>query len=132
MSAKTFEEWKEDAINNGLDLHCRAAWEAGQAASRAALLADRPEVAGLVDAIKMLSKVYEDGSRPLMEALDIDRVIATLESLAAQVAQRDEEIAKLKAHAEAMHAFIVKCDGEGLFYMPECAKSYRLDYPVTP
>lgn len=138
MSAKTFREWRAEmdrrAGNQISLLEARIlneGWDAGQESLRAALLADAPDVEGLVESITLLSKVYEDGSRPLMAELDPDKVIATLLSQAARIKVLEEQVANLKGHAEAMATTL---DHWTSIDACKCAAldAYRRDHPEEP
>lgn len=149
---KTFEEWRQlakVAESNGMDVAAEShRLLADMLEQRAALLADRPDVDALVDEIvtaARLQQFYDDPRfKPLSEqnwrAVDIaHKTIASrrsaLESLAAQLAQRDEEIAKLKGHASTLHG----CCTRALGYIPvdsslfdslhKATTDYRRDYP---
>lgn len=99
MSAKSFEEWRQlakVAEANGMDVAAEShRLLADMLEQRAALLADRPEVAGMVERLRCFEHPNEEGEEVMQDAAD------TLESLAAQLAQRDEEIAKEKSSHEA-------------------------------
>lgn len=118
---RAFEEWwrGEFGDEDFKDCHneCLMAWNA----SRAALLADRLEVAGLVERAAIAASWLGDKNRAV--------VIAALESLAAQNAS-------LKAHAEAMYARLVSDYTEGPCVdqhigaaLPAECYAYRHDYP---
>ena len=112
MTPKSFDEWwnnYDDPHGHGR-LHHDAA-QIGWNASRAVLLADH-DVAGLVENGRgFISRSRESSRSPFGVLLsfgvaEFEAYLYALESLAAQVAERDAEIARLKAHADAMSNMI--------------------------
>lgn len=123
MSAKTFEEWFAET---GMHPFARDAAMFGWTSSRAALLAERPDVARIIGELRNWAD--EDRPGPLSHfRRKEEKAAAAIESLAAQNAAQAKEIAKLKGHAEAMAVEIRASYWGG---NPSTAlAAYRLDYP---
>lgn len=156
MTAKTFEEWCESpegseaairqarAIHSGPHAYGEAAWTA----SRAALLADRPDVARVLSRLRDVDAPICDSGADAIESLaaqlaERDAEIAELHASQADraiaLANAEAELAKLKTHAndlalemELLLDFVRGYQGCKFIAANAALTAYRRDYPVTP
>lgn len=149
MTAKAFEEWFSKECPPGTIISDPSWWAPRiERQVRAALLADRPEVMEIVDLVDdivtaaRLTQFYEDPiHKPWCEQVwrSVDtarRTIATrrkrLESLAAQLAQRDERFQKVADHIRVGNGLHNDADWVIVNIPRDLAKSIISDFPVTP
>jgi hypothetical protein len=124
MTAKTFEEWFAGLSDDGMGVYltAEAAWTDSDANTRAALLADRPDVAGLVSGLR------------LSTAASFHTIADAVESLSAQnaalreyleisdehgydgIACRDETIRMQDERIESLAAQLAERDAVRLHY----------------
>ena len=97
---RTFEEWRE--TTSGWTEHELELAELAWNDSRAALLADRPDVAGLVGLLQIQAALPQD---PRHREVTV-RAISALESPAAQLAAREEEVKRLRESDVRYRGFV--------------------------